>query len=261
MQERKKKEIEYYDKEADSASNSKKELGSKQNFNPFLLNSYNFLRLILKKKSFNKKILDYGCGSGVHLHWLSKIGKEVIGIDLSKKSLELAERKIKKDNLENKIKILLMDCEETEFSDNFFDIIFDGGTFSSLDLDKILPELKRILKPEGMVIGIETLGHNPFTNLKRLINKRRGDRTAWATEHIFKMKDFKKVKKYFNKIEAYYFHLTSWICFPLLNSPGGVLMLKIFETIDKFLLFIFPFLKRYCFKIVFIFSEPINLNI
>ncbi|PIU24464.1 hypothetical protein COT12_00910, partial [Candidatus Berkelbacteria bacterium CG08_land_8_20_14_0_20_39_8] len=79
-----------------------------------------------------------------------------------------------------------MDCEKMEFPDNLFDIIFDGGTFSSIDLVKAYPELSRVLKPDGFLIGIETFGHNPFTNLKRKINKLIGKRTEWATAHIFR---------------------------------------------------------------------------
>ena len=143
-----------------------------------------------------------------------------------------------------------------DFPDNSFDIIFDGGTFSSLDLSKAFPELSRVLKPNGFLIGIETLGHNPFTNFKRLLNKITGRRTVWAAEHIFKMEDLKKVKGYFNEIETHYFHLISWAFFPCLRLPGGRFILKLLEKIDKFLLFIFPFFKKYCFKIVFVFSEP-----
>ncbi len=104
-------------------------------------------------------------------------------------------------------------------------------------------------------MGIETFGHNPFTNLKRKINKLIGKRTGWAAEHIFQMEDLKKAKNYFNKIEVHYFHLISWLAFPFLNLPGGKLLLKSLEFIGKILLGL-PFLRKYAFKVVFIFSEP-----
>jgi len=149
-----------------------------------------------------------------------------------------------------------MDCEKMGFPDNYFDIIFDGGTFSSIDLDKAYLELERILKPQGFLLGIETFGHNPFTNLKRKINKLIGKRTGWAAEHIFKTKDLEEAKKYFNKIEVHYFHLISWLVFPFLNLPGGKAFLKLLEFIDGVLLKI-PFLRKYAFKVVFIFSCPV----
>lgn len=259
MEGRKKKEIEFYDKEAERESEMNvREAGSVEGFNPFLLGSYNFLQGLLREKGQGKKILDYGCGSGMHLVWLATIGREAIGIDLSQKSLEAAKKKLKGGKLKNKVKVLSMDCEEMKFPDNYFDIVFDGGTFSSLDLNKTLPEIHRVLKLDGFLFGIETLGHNPFANLKRIINKLTGKRTEWATEHIFKMEDLKKVEKYFNKTETHFFHLVSFIIFPFLNLRGSKFVLRLLEKIDRFLMSVFPFLRKYSFKIVFIFSEPKN---
>lgn len=256
MELRKQKEIEYYDREAEQNLGEIKEAGSRAGFTPFFLASYRFLRDFLKHKCKGKKILDYGSGTGIHSVWLADFGGKVVGIDLSEESLQIAKERIKDRKIENKIEFLSMDCEELKFSDDSFDIIFDGGVFSSLDLNRVLPEVSRVLKPTGFLIGIETLGHNPLTNFKRKINRLTGKRTEWATEHIFKIEDLKRAKKYFREIETHFFHLISWIAFPFLNLPGGKILLKLLEKIDSFLLFIFPFLKRYSFKIVFIFSQP-----
>jgi len=260
MGDRKKIEIEYYDKKAEEWLNKekikKKETADFEGFNPLLLDSFRFCYQWLKENCKNKVVLDYGCGNGIHSVPLAKMGaKKVFGIDLSEKSLEIAREKIKKEGLEGKVEFQKMDCEKMEFPANFFDIIFDGGTFSSLDLESAIPELVRVLKPNGSLIGIETFGHNPFTNLKRKINKMIGKRTGWAAGHIFKMRDLDKARQYFNKIEIYFFHLISWIAFPFLNLPGGKLLLKFFEFIDKILLKI-PLSRKYAFKIVFIFSNP-----
>jgi len=147
-----------------------------------------------------------------------------------------------------------MDCESLDFSDNYFDFIWNSGTFSSLDIKRAFPELARVLKPSGKLIGVETFGHNPLTNLKRWINKKRGVRTSWATEHIIKNKDLKFAKKYFNIEKIYYFHLLSMLTFPFRNISGGKTLFKFLDQIDHILLKI-PWLKRYAFKIVFIFSK------
>ena len=261
LEPRKQKEIEYYDKKAQEwlESGSKKiEERDFEGFQSNLLSSFSFCYQWLAKNCQNKKVLDYGCGNGIHSIFPAKMGAEkVIGIDLSEKSLEVAKSRIKKEGLEGKVEFIPMDCEKMEFPDNFFDIIFDGGTFSSLDFKKTLPELARVLKPDGFLIGIETFGHNPFTNLKRKINKITGKRTNWAAEHIFRMEDLERAKNYFNKIETRFFHLISWMTFPFLSLPGAKFLLKILEAIDAVLLKL-PFLKKYAFKVVFVFSNPKN---
>lgn len=259
MEGRKEKEIGYYDEKAEEfweEKSEKKWLGDFEGFNFNNLTSFKFCYHWLKENCKDKIILDYGCGNGIHSTFPAKMGaKKVIGIDLSEKSLEIARERAKRKGLEGKVEFLKMDCEKMEFPDNFFDIIFDGGTFSSLDLQKTYPELVRVLKSDGYLIGIETFGHNPFTNLKRKINKILGKRTGWAESHIFQLKDLEEAKKYFGKIETYFFHIISFLAFPFLNLPGSEVLLKLLEVLDKLLLNL-SFSRKYSFKVVFIFSLP-----
>ena len=169
MESRKQKEIEYYNKQAESwlkENPDKIQEGDFEGFNPLILSSFQFLYKLLSGSCQRKIILDFGCGNGVHSVFPIKMGAEkVTGIDLSESSLKMARARAKKEEVSNKTEFLVMDCEKTIFPDNTFDVILDGGTFSSLDLNKTYPELSRILKPEGILIGIETFGHNPLTNL------------------------------------------------------------------------------------------------
>ena len=255
-EERKRKEIEYYDKKAEEFSRERVSVSADfEEFEPQRLASFQFCYKLLSERCQGKIVLDFGCGNGVHSIFPAKNGAEkVVAIDLSEKSLQLARERIKKEGMEGKIEFIAMDCEKMDFPDNSFDIVFDGGTFSSLDVKNAFPELARVLKADGCLLGIETFGHNPFTNLKRKINKVLGKRTGWAAEHIFKMKDLEMAEEYFNKIEVYYFHLISWLAFPFLGFAGGKALLKFFEFGDKILLKL-RFLRKYAFKVVFIFSE------
>jgi len=252
MEERKRKEIEHYDIQADNLSKK----GDFEGFDPLSLSSFNFCYKLLEKNCQGKVVLDYGCGNGLHSIFPVKAGaKKLIGIDLSEKSLKIARERAKTEGVADKTEFLKMDCEKLEFPDNYFDIVLDGGTFSSLDLNRVFPELVRVLKPGGLVIGIETFGHNPIANLKRKINKATGRRTSWAESHILQQKDLATSKAYFNKTEVYYFHIVSFLLFPFLGLPGAKVLLKLFEKIDGFL-FSFPFLRKYAFKVVFIFNGP-----
>lgn len=257
MELRKKKEIEYYDKKAENRFGKQgKNKTDFEGFDPSLLSSYGFCYKLLRERCPNKVILDYGCGNGVHTINLAKMGAgRVVGIDLSGKSLGLARETAKREGLADRVEFIKMDCEKTEFKDNTFDVVFDGGTFSSLELKTALPEAARVLKPGGVLTGIETFGHNPFTNLKRKTNKLTGKRTDWAAAHIVKSEDLEMAKNYFGKTEVYFFHLVSWTTFPFLNLFGGSFLLKSLEFADEIFLKL-SFLKKYAFKVVFVFSLP-----
>jgi len=96
----------------------------------------------------------------------------------------------------------IMDCEKTKFPDNTFDIVFDFGTLSSINIKKVVPEIIRILKPVGALICIETLGHNPIINFKRQINVLLGQRTRWASSHIMKLNNWEFIEE--NIFHKYY---------------------------------------------------------
>lgn len=259
MEFRKKREIAYYDERArewqKKYPDTREQSVDIEDYNIFLFSSYQYCYHWLEKNiKPGMKLLDYGCGHGMHSILPVKLGAEVYAIDLSEESLKIAEKRAGDEGLTAKIKFIKMDCESLEFPDNYFDIIWDGGTFSSLDIEIVFPELSRVLKTGGKLIGIETFGHNLFANFKRWINKKVGKRTSWAAGHIIKIRDLKLAEQYFDQVEIKYFHLLSMFAFPLRKLPGGKLLFKILDYFDTFLLK-FTFLKKYAFKLVFIFSK------
>ena len=62
-----------------------------------------FLKMFIKKKG---TVLDLGCGTGEFLWRFLKDGFSVVGVDLSKKMLEISEKKLLKNNLVNNYKLV-----------------------------------------------------------------------------------------------------------------------------------------------------------
>ncbi len=94
----------------------------------------------------NKKILDYGCGSGKFSNYLNKFGAEVVGVDISKSQLDIAKR------VSDKNIIYFLDTDPTieEKYTNYFDagvMIFVLCEISSLDImGKVLKRVHLLLK-------------------------------------------------------------------------------------------------------------------
>ncbi len=201
-------------------------------------------------------ILDYGCGKGNKHFKYSNGSFKIIGIDISPKSIEFASEYSKENKLNAEYQV--MDCENMSFPDGYFDIIFDYGSFSSLDMNKALPELTRVLNKDGIILSIETFGHNPFTNFKRIINVISGKRTRWAASHIMRKDDWKKIQSSFEFFEMYYFGFFTLFIFPfyrILPKKTADAILRMLEKIDKFFLNISIF-KTLAFKTVVVLKYP-----
>lgn len=260
MEKRKKQEIEHYNilarKWMHDTSRANTKEADVEALEHGVFASYQFCEEWMKKNvKQGDRVLDYGCGNGIHSFLPAKQGAHVVGIDLSRESLKIARHRAEEKKMTDNTQFLIMDCEKLALRSRSFDVVFDGGTFSSLDLKKAIPEIARVLKSNGTLIAIETLGHNPLANLKRKINKIRKKRTGWALNHIFKMRDLALMHTYFTRVEARYFHLLSLFAFPFRSLPGGIWFLRTLEALDRILLKLLP-LGRFAFKIVIIASHP-----
>jgi SAM-dependent methyltransferase len=93
--------------------------------------------------------LDLGCGIGQYSKKFIEYGYEVISSDISKIALE----KVKEFNKN----VINLDMREPlPFDDNMFDIVFANLSihyFSSVETKKLINEIKRILKTNGLFIG------------------------------------------------------------------------------------------------------------
>jgi ubiquinone/menaquinone biosynthesis C-methylase UbiE len=95
------------------------------------------------------RILDVATGSGDFINTLMKMLKNYdcfIGIDTSRKDLESA----KKRSEGKPVEFLEMDAEHLKFEDNSFDTVCTGYSLHHFgNIDRVLAETKRVLKPDG----------------------------------------------------------------------------------------------------------------
>src|SRR4030042_1651670 len=106
--------------------------------------SRDFLEWMLGKtveKGIRGKVLDIGCGNGLEICLFGELGgQEVIGIDINKKLLTEAEKRIKRRGLKN-TKAIIGDRDNLKFPKNYFDFvtslnsIITDGEFYGRDSD------------------------------------------------------------------------------------------------------------------------------
>lgn len=92
-----------------------------------------------------KKILLLGCGTGEEIEILEKAkASNMVGIDLSKRSIEIAKKTYPKYNF------LVADMYNIPFEDKSFDFVYSSLVLHyAKDVDKVIKEVKRVLKPGG----------------------------------------------------------------------------------------------------------------
>jgi len=116
------------------------------------------------------KALDAGCGTGEFTVRLAKSGLDVVGLDISKKSIEFVNRYAKRNNL--RINGVVGDLEKLPFQSSSFDYCFCFGTLHHfLDFRNALEELHRVLKIGGKIVVVEPNGSNPVLRASRAVNK------------------------------------------------------------------------------------------
>jgi len=108
----------------------------------------NILRFL--PKSRNAIVLDAGGGTGRWTLETARLGYNVVLTDISQKMLDVARRKVEKENLEDRVTIMKQDiCSMEDLQDSNFDLIIaEGDLLGYCDSPKkAVEEFNRVLKP------------------------------------------------------------------------------------------------------------------
>lgn len=207
-----------------------------------------------KENCPGKKVLDLCCGNGDDSIFLAKNGaKQVIGLDISDVSVENCRLSAKRNNVTEIASFVVGDAEQTDFPDNSFDIITEYGALHHIDLTKVLPEMARILKPDGKFICTEALAHNLIIHAYRRLTPKL--RTEWEVDHILRRRQFKTMTDYFDDLDMEFFHLATLGAVPLRKTAVFEPVLGFLEKIDAVVLKI-PGIRWQAWQTVFVLSNP-----
>ncbi len=105
-----------------------------------------------------KLILDVATGTGDFAFEALKILQpdKIIGVDISRGMLDIAEQKIAKRGLGSQFEVRMGDSEKLLFDDNAFDAVTVAyGVRNFENLEKGLADIYRVLKPGGKAVVLE----------------------------------------------------------------------------------------------------------
>ena len=97
-----------------------------------------------------QRILDLGTGTGVMIRSLVKRGATGSGIDIAAEQIQTAHELSKSEGLDIEFKV--SDADNTPFPDHSFDVVTALQCWWYFDVEKVLTEIKRLLKPNGQLV-------------------------------------------------------------------------------------------------------------
>lgn len=110
-----------------------------------------------KKLGISKenKVLDVACGSGTSALSLAReFGCKVVGVDLSQKNLDMAQKKAREMGLEGLVEFVFSDAEKIDFPESTFDfVICECALCTFPDMKTAINEMHKVLR-EGGKVGI-----------------------------------------------------------------------------------------------------------
>ena len=143
--------------------------------------------------------------------------------------------------------------------------MYTGNLLHHVDTAIVLDEIKRVLKPGGMFISWDPLAHNPIINIYRQM----AAAVRTVDEHPLQMKDLSLFYSRFKDVHYKCFWLFTLIVFVrfylwervhpsqerywkkiLVDADRLSSFYRLFETLDRGLLSLIPWLSRYCWNIV-----------
>jgi len=141
--------------------------------------------------TWGKEVLEVGCATGDFTKNLCMVAKgaKITAVDISPKLIEIVNKTIDYPNL----KFEVGNMEHLEYKDEAFDIIVGNSVLHHVELCKVLPELIRLLKKEGMIFFSEPNMLNPQIFLERNVAFLRRllqvspEETAFSRWHIKKI--------------------------------------------------------------------------
>lgn len=261
LEQRKREEIEFHKFEREQhdaeiiATQKAMDVHANKKYYSISESSQNYVSAWVDREAHGRVFLDYACGNGTRAIEASHAGSNLsVGLDISDISVANARETAAALGLTDRCYFIQGDCEATELPDASVDTILCSGMLHHLDLSRAYPELFRILRPAGKVLGVEAFGHNPIIQLYRNLTPHL--RTDWEKKHILKQANIDAALEHgFVHGEVRYWHLLSLGAVPLRRTPLFGPVRSVLDSLDRLVLSV-PGLRLMAWQVTFELVKP-----
>jgi ubiquinone/menaquinone biosynthesis C-methylase UbiE len=153
-------------------------------------------------------VLELGAGAGLHTRVLLQTGAQVTASDISPNSLSLLKQQFK--NVHGNLKTEVADMESLPFDDSSFDVITCAGSLSYGAPILVDTEIRRVLRPGGMLICVDSLNHNPVYRANRWLHYMRGNRSKSTLKRMPDLARIRALGEEFSIVNVHFFGAMSY---------------------------------------------------
>ncbi len=164
-------------------------------------------------------VLDLGCFVGNSLSlWIAEHCADYTGIDLSEQATATLDNTLREKHLDH-ARAYKQDFLANTFADNSFDLIYAHAVLHHFqDMDVLLEELYRVLKPGGMIISYDPMMTEPLNRLARTLYRPFQTDRDW--EWPFTKETLSHIQRYFEITAMQGLMGMVKLSFPFLLIPG-----------------------------------------
>lgn len=183
------------------------------------------IRNIIKQE---RDVLEIGSGTGLHTYALMQTGARVVASDISSHSLEVLSKRLGRG-----VKTSVADMEKLPFEDSSFDVVASAGSLSYGDPALVDAGVRRVLRPGGVFICVDSLNHNPIYRLNRWLHYKKGERTQSTLFHMPTMARIEAISRGFEQTDVRYFGSISFLMPVLARIVGENRAAAVSDYVDK----------------------------
>lgn len=119
-------------------------------YSPFTGDWYTYVARRVASRIVSGRVLDVGTGPGYLPIEIVKVTNEVevVGIDVSKDMIRIAEKNAQRAGVEDRVRFEVVDAKQMHYEDSSFDLVVSTGSFHHWKKPiQVLNEIYRVLKP------------------------------------------------------------------------------------------------------------------
>jgi 2-polyprenyl-3-methyl-5-hydroxy-6-metoxy-1,4-benzoquinol methylase len=165
-----------------------------------------------------KRVLEIGCGMGLHTEILARAGADVTAVDITPTAVEATTQRLRLKGLDGRV--LQADAEALPFEPRSFDFVWSWGVIHhSSRTGRIVRQIARVLTPDGscrvMVYNREGTWARKYLILNHLLRgkflRQTFDETLWSSTDGFSARYY--VREQFEDLfRAFFEDVKSEIC-------------------------------------------------